>query len=212
MQLHLTTPTGLVSTKSLRRSPKCSTPGYASRRSIIPRHEYTACSNCNQANKQAGHLPCCPNEGCTTHYRNSVANLDKLLSEGHTDLYLAHYTIEYLRGRGKAAFSSFDLPAHHHLLAGHQVDISWRKHAGGEDLNGVPPDSRRICSRCRHPPHCGLMRTRQFISRLLHISHSQWIYRNITLQNAGYGAMALQKLTRMLQKIDRYMELDPEKL
>jgi hypothetical protein len=44
--------------------------------------------------------------------------------------------------------------------------------------------------------------TGQFISRLLHISHSQWIYRNITLHRARYGAMALQELTRMLQEIN----------
>ena len=51
--------------------------------------------------------------------------------------------------------------------------------------------------------------TRQFISRLLHISHGQWIYRNITLHHARYRAIALQERTRMLREIDRYMELDP---
>lgn len=50
------------------------------------------------------------------------------------------------------------------------------------------------------------------ISRLLHISHSQWIYRNITLHHNHYGAMALQERTWMLREIDRYMELEPSEV
>jgi hypothetical protein len=86
--------------------------------------EYTACPNCNQANKHAGHLLRCPDKGRTNYYMSSVADLERWFAKGHTDPDLAHYTIEYLRGRGEETFSSFDLPVNLRLLAGHQDDIT----------------------------------------------------------------------------------------
>jgi hypothetical protein len=50
---------------------------------------------------------------------------------------------------------------------------------------------------------------KSFISKLLHITHSQWIYRNISLHHARYGAMELHERRDLLREIDRLAELDP---
>ena len=51
-----------------------------------------------------------------------------------------------------------------------------------------------------------------FISRLLQISHSQWIFRNTTLHDAVRGTIKLQRRREVLQEIERLAEVDPEEV
>jgi hypothetical protein len=52
--------------------------------------------------------------------------------------------------------------------------------------------------------------TKQFIPRILQISHSQWIFRNVSLHNRMHGYLHNQKAEEILHQINVLLDLAPE--
>ena len=50
--------------------------------------------------------------------------------------------------------------------------------------------------------------TRQFISKILHITHSQWIFRNFTLHDKQKRWPRRKELHDIMEKIDQLRETD----
>ena len=50
---------------------------------------------------------------------------------------------------------------------------------------------------------------RHFISRILQITHSQWIFRNITLHDKIRGTLRLKERKDVLKEVGRLIETDP---
>ena len=53
---------------------------------------------------------------------------------------------------------------------------------------------------------------KHFISRALHVTHSQWIYHIITLHNGQRGYPRLKDRAAILSEIEILAETDPHKL
>jgi hypothetical protein len=51
--------------------------------------------------------------------------------------------------------------------------------------------------------------TKQLISKLLHITHGQWIYRNISRHHTKLGLLKDMERRQLLVEIDRLMSIDP---
>lgn len=47
-----------------------------------------------------------------------------------------------------------------------------------------------------------------FISKLLHITHSQWIYRNVSLHHQKLGALETRERQHLLRQIDHLTDMD----
>ncbi len=54
--------------------------------------------------------------------------------------------------------------------------------------------------------------TKQFISKILQLTHSQWIYHNISLNNKCHGYLQNKQLERLLQTIAELSNLSPEEV
>jgi hypothetical protein len=54
--------------------------------------------------------------------------------------------------------------------------------------------------------------TKQFISKILQLAHSQWIYRNISLHDKRHGYLQNKQLESLLQTIADLSNLSPEKV
>jgi hypothetical protein len=54
--------------------------------------------------------------------------------------------------------------------------------------------------------------TKQFISRILQITHSQWIFRNVSLHNRTHGYLHNQKAEEILHQINILLDLAPEEV
>jgi hypothetical protein len=54
--------------------------------------------------------------------------------------------------------------------------------------------------------------TKQFISKLLHITHGQWIYQNISRHHAKLGLLKGLERRKLLVEIDRLMSIDPSEV
>lgn len=52
----------------------------------------------------------------------------------------------------------------------------------------------------------------QFISRLLQITHAQWVFRNVTLHDAHTGYLADCRRKEILKEIDELANMDPAAL
>ncbi len=54
--------------------------------------------------------------------------------------------------------------------------------------------------------------TMQFITKILQITHFQWIYRNISLHNKHQGYLRTKQLEDLIQEITELLELSPDKV
>ncbi len=53
---------------------------------------------------------------------------------------------------------------------------------------------------------------KQFISKILQIMHSQWIFRNISLHNKAHGYLNNKKADKIMQQINVLLDLAPEEV
>ena len=53
---------------------------------------------------------------------------------------------------------------------------------------------------------------KQFISQLLHISHAQWVFRNVSLHDKNIGYLQRLQRQKVLMEIDRLSQLNPSDL
>ena len=54
--------------------------------------------------------------------------------------------------------------------------------------------------------------TKQFISKLLQITHSQWIFRNFSLHDRTHGYLRNKKADKILQLINKLLDIAPEEI
>jgi len=54
--------------------------------------------------------------------------------------------------------------------------------------------------------------TKKFISELLHITHSQWVYRNLILHDRQRGYLRLQEREAVQSEIERLMDTSPDEI
>jgi hypothetical protein len=53
---------------------------------------------------------------------------------------------------------------------------------------------------------------KSLVTHLIHISHSQWILQNFTLQNKQHGYLRLQQRRDLLQEVHSLLDTPPEEV
>lgn len=174
--------------------------------------EHTSCPNCNAPDEDAAHLLHCRDAGRYALYRSEVEKGVSWLQQGHTDPQLASILTAYLHGRGSKQLSSMPrLSVHLQKFAFAQDLIGWDNFMLG-----------MISSHLRAVQHSHMIGApsvltaddwmRQFINKLLHITHGQWIYRNISKYHDQIGHVRTVEQRQLLLEIDRLMHLSPDDL
>jgi hypothetical protein len=132
--------------------------------------------------------------------------------KSHTKPSLAHAVAQHVFHRGAVKFRDIPgLPLELSKLAEEQDLIGWDFFMEG-----------KLSSRFRDIQLDYLLETpsmmtafdwtSHFISHLLHITHGQWIYRNISRHHHIYGLLKSTERRELLQEIDRFMRVDPEEV
>lgn len=172
--------------------------------------DITHCPNCGVANENAAHLLHCPDAGRFCLFRQEVSALKIWLQLDHTHPELARLLPQYILGRGAVKFAPLPIQSVNILRLAHQQEtIGWDNFMEGKIshfFSSVQHD---------HPLKTSSIMTsfdwtHHFISKLLHITHGQWIYRNITKNHKKHGLMGKAERWKLLGKIDHYMNLPPE--
>jgi hypothetical protein len=170
----------------------------------------TCCPNCLQPDEDSAHLLHCPDPGRFALLREELRALEEWMHKTYTHPFLAHAISHYIFHRGAVKFRNVPgLPRELYKLAEEQDLIGWDQFMEG-----------KISSRLREIQldfllSCPTMMTSfdwtaQFISHLLHLTHGQWIYRNISRHHHIYGLLKSTERRALLREIDQFLRVDPE--
>ena len=190
------------------------TSGFCGTQSMVSRwsdERDDKCPNCGQR-ETAAHLNRCPDEWRTRLFRDSVASLHKWMEETGTHTELAYWLPKYILLRGTRRLSSFPYHTSDMLRVAEAIDsVPWKDFMEGKVAKEVFR-LQALTLAAGGSRLSGASWAKQFISRLLHISHSQWIFRNVSLHDKATGYLRLRKRRDLLLKIDELLETDPQAL
>ena len=172
----------------------------------------TQCPNCRVDPEDASHLMHCPDPGRTAFFREECQALQSWLQQQHTDPALAAALSEFISRRGdvsmqQAVGRSQNMAI---LRLADQLDtIGWDNLMFGMIGSLLRPFQRNhlITSTSMLTPDDW---TKQFITKVLHITHGQWIYRNVSRHHSKHGLLKDLERQSLLQEIEQYLSVSPE--
>ena len=166
------------------------------------------CPNCHRP-ETASHLCLCPNRDCTRLLKNMTAELTTWLNNNYTHPELAYWLPKYILLRGTARLTDFpQMSVEMTTVARSQDLIPWTSFMEGIcQLRFFLQNCSLACS-----PSCltTLSWSKKLISLILHITHAQWIFRNLSLHHNTIGYIWLTQQEEVLAEIDRLSHLDFE--
>ena len=174
--------------------------------------EATQCPNCEEDNETARHLLHCPAPGRSAFFRDEVQALQGWLGKDHTDPLLGAALSEYIALRGSATLTSIVSPTR---------DAALLRLAQSQDLIGWDHMMEgKVTLLLKEYQHAHLLTSRsmltaadwmkQFLTQLLHVTHGQWIYRNVSRHHLQHGLLKDLERTTLLREIDKYLSLSPD--
>ena len=176
------------------------------------------CPNCLRPEERASHLNLCPHPDRTRQFMESVDELEKWMHNDHTHPELAFWIPRYLRARTRSSFenlahlvpraSYITMSSNMKAVARAQDKIGWIHFLEGKITGHIKSMQRlhlmQSSSRLNSDDWI-----KKFIAHLIRISHTQWIFRNLTLHDKQHGHLALLKREELAQEITRLQALDP---
>jgi hypothetical protein len=170
------------------------------------------CPSCWKAKERADHLCICSSEHCTQLFLDNICELENWL-EAHnsTSLELAYWMIKYLQGRG--GFSELGpLSPEMAKLAQSQDTIGWRNMIKGHVSNHFYAIQCRHLTARQTSKLTGKDWMKGFITRLIHISHSQWLFQNFTLHDHLHRYCNLKERAEVALRIEVLSHTDPDRI
>ncbi len=170
------------------------------------------CPNCGWR-ETAAHLMLCPDNNRTPLLVENVDELTKwMLQENQTDPEILYWIPKYILMRGDKPFSMMGfMSPQFKVLAASQDLIGWRDFTKGHistHFHAIQTFQLAMSSSYLN----GEDWTKQFISKLLQITHSQWIFWNISLHNKMHKYLCNEKAEEIIQQINVLLEVAPEEV
>ncbi len=168
------------------------------------------CPNCGRR-ETAAHLLLCPSEDRTWLLIDNADELEKWLEkDGSTDQELAYWIPKYILMRGDNPFEDMGaMTPRMKALAQSQDKIGYRNFMEGyisihfyEIQNFHLAMSSSFINGANWAKH--------FISKILHITHSQWIFRNFSLHDNRHGYLLKKKADEIALELESMAGIAPE--
>ena len=171
------------------------------------------CPSCWIPKERADHLCRCPSKSRTDLFLENVSELEQwLTTNDNTDPELCYWLIKYIRGRGSLRFSEVgELSEELTLAALSQDAIGWRNMMEGrvsKHFYGI----QRVHLATAHSRLNGDDWMKGLITRLLHISHSQWLFRNFTLHDTQCGYKRMKDKAEVRLRIEELSNTAPDRI
>jgi len=170
------------------------------------------CPNCGRR-ETADHIMLCPHEDRTRLLADTTEDLSKWLTQEHlTDLELAYWIPKYILMRGDKPFASLGtMSPRMRALAISQDKIGWRNFMEGcISIHFYFIQHYHLALSGSYLN--GSDWTKSLISKILHITHSQWIYRNFALHDKLCGYLHNKSLEDIKQTIAELAETSPDEI
>jgi hypothetical protein len=133
-------------------------------------------------------------------------------TDGKTDPKVIYWVTKHLLMRNDKPFSQLGFMSEKmRALAESQDKIGWRNFTEGY-ISIHFYNIQRFHLSMSNSYLNGSDWTKQFISRILQITHSQWIYQNISLHDKRQGYLRNKRSEELLQEITELSELSPNEV
>jgi hypothetical protein len=169
----------------------------ATNKNLRRRHRDGQCDKCPCCTihvETAEHVLLCPEVGRVEAFQLCTTALERWLEKADTDPDLTDSIVEYVRRRGTVTIeeATIDAPFRFRYMAISQDKIGWRRFLEGMISMEITSIQRQYIavnwSRMSLDKWCtGL------ITRLLEITHGQWLYRNYIVHDPMSGTIATAK-------------------
>lgn len=171
------------------------------------------CPSCWSPKERADHLCQCPSKSRTDLFLENVLELEQwLTTNDNTDPELCYWLMKYIRGRGSLRFSDLGELSEELATAAHSQDaIGWRNMMEGR-ISKHFYTIQRVHLATTTSRLNGDDWMRGLITRLLHISHSQWLFRNFTLHDTQHGYKRMKDTVEVKLRIMELSNTDPERI
>jgi hypothetical protein len=170
------------------------------------------CTNCG-ARETDAHLMRCPDKDRTRLFIETVEELEKWMeTDQKTDPELIYWIPKFILMQNNKPSSQLGYMSDKmHALAESQDKIGWQHFTEGyisTHFYNIQCFYLSMSSSFLN----GLDWTKQYTSKILNITHSQLIYRNISLHDRHQGYLHNRQLEDLLQEINKLSELGPEEV
>ena len=155
----------------------------------------------------------CPNKDRVRLFTEGVDRLSKWLEGGgKTNLELQYWIPKYIKYRGTRRFQDMgQMSPNMRALAVSQDKIGWRNFMEGRvSKEFYQMQAQHLASGTSFLN--GEDWVKQLISRILHITHSQWIFRNFSLHDKRQGYLTRQETKDMMSKIETLLDTRPDEI
>jgi len=183
----------------------------ATNKNLSRRHRDGRCDKCPCCTihvETASHVLLCPEAGRVEAFQLGTTALEQWLDEADTDPDLTDSIVKYVQRRGAITMEEaiIDAPPRFRHMALSQDKIGWRRFLEGMISTEITFIQRQHIavngSRMSLDKWCtGL------ITRLLEITHGQWLYRNYIVHDPVSGIIATARKEELLVEIERQREL-----
>jgi hypothetical protein len=169
------------------------------------------CPNCLEGPETSHHLNRCMDSGRTLLFDTDLNELRGWLLQT-TDRELSYWLYHYWLLRGEYSMSSLGMtsPAMKEIAAGFDL-IGWE-----DTLHGRLPLAllryQNVYCVSVNSRSTGADWMKILITKLLKISHSQWLYRNFSLHNKVNGHLRLTHQVTVLEEIARLSTCNPDEI
>lgn len=171
------------------------------------------CPSCVMHIEDANHLCICPNEDRTLLLKQDTEALGTWLQQ-HDNSHpeIAYWVPKYILCRGKVRFSELGKmsPAMHRLAVS-QDKIGWRNFMEGRITTefGKMQQLHLLGSSSLLTTAAW---TKTLVSKLLRITHSQWILRNFMLHNTLHGYLTMNDRLDLLRQVEHLLETSEDEI
>ena len=185
--------------------------GFCGTQHMVARWDSTRdgrCPNCG-GHETAQHLMSCPDADHTRLLEVMADDFGRWMSTNHGHPELVYWLPRYIKLRGTRRLEEMPriTPAFQQVARSQDL-IPWRCFMEGKVATAIfrlqehhltaSPSRLTIASWAR-----------QFLSRLLQITHAQWVFRNVTLHDAATGYLVERRREEILREIDDLAHTDP---
>jgi hypothetical protein len=155
----------------------------------------------------------CPDKDRTRLLIENVEKLEKWMeTDGRTDPELIYWIPKYTLIQNNKPFSQLGYMSNKmRAFAESQDKISWRNFTEG-CISSHFYDIQQFHLSMSSSFLNGSNWTKQFIAKILQLTHLQWIYRNISLHDKRQGYLRNKQLEDLLQEITELSNLSPKEI
>jgi hypothetical protein len=145
----------------------------------------------------------------------TITLLDQWLKGNDTDPDLRECIYEYAMGRGEVLMENICLEhgydEQYVKMAKAQDSIGWRRFMEGmvsKEMRNIQRTHASVSGMRHNTERWGV----ELVTRLLEVTHGQWLYRNVQVHDRINGTLATQRKEELQMEIERQRELGTEGL